>query len=759
MNKLAAFFIVWMILTGSEFATSFADNIEQGFAAPPQEARLRCYWWWLNGNVTKEAITRDLEEMKAKGYGGTLVFDASSSSVNSNPPVPAGPVFGGKQWRELFRHVLREADRLELEISLNIQSGWDLGGPLVTPDRSAKRLVFSGVEIKGPGPVEKSLPRPKTNLNFYRDVAVLAFPTPKKEHAPISRLRHKTSRAEFGRSAPDCTPLLEDIPAREGEQVCRASDVLDLTGKTDAKGVLRWDAPPGDWSVLRVGYTYSGARVTNSSGDWQGPVLDYLSADCLRWYWNKVVEPLIADAGPLAGTTWKYIHTDSWECKGMNWTPGFREQFRQRRGYDLMPFMPVVAGYIVDDRTTANRFLADFRKTIGDCIAENHCQVLAQLARKHGISTHLESGGPHAGPFDSLRCLGTNDVPMSEFWAESWTHRVTDEDRFFVKQPASVAHTYGRRLVAAESFTTQGPNWQATIWDNLKPSFDRAACEGLNRVVWHAFTCSPEEMGIPGQEYAAGTHLNPNVTWWPYSTAFLTYLNRCQFMLQQGLFVGDAVYYYGDHVPNFTQLKKSDPAKVLPGYDYDVATEEVVLGRMNVKDGRIVLPDGMSYAVLVMPPLPAVSLMVLRKIERMVEEGATVVGPKPQRASGLGNQPQMAGLGATAGLSSSAGSTPANLTAGQASSGTHQPQNDQEVRRIADRLWGEDGKGRTVGRGRVIADRTAREVFQADGFPPDFDYEILPSPRGRIAAKKTPLSSWGRGRRKTPLSLWERGRG
>jgi hypothetical protein len=135
------------------------------------------------------------------------------------------------------------------------------------------------------------------------------------------------------------------------------------------------------------------------------------------------------------------------------------------------------------------------------------------------------------------------------------------------------------------------------VWENLKPSFDRAACEGLNRLVWHAFTSSPPETGLPGQEYFAGTHFNPNSTWWPVSGPFIAYLNRIQHLLQKGLFVADAVYYYGDHVPNFAQLKSSDPAKVLPGYDYDVATAEVVLGRLSVRDRRIVLPDGASYRV------------------------------------------------------------------------------------------------------------------------------------------------------------------
>jgi len=170
------------------------------------------------------------------------------------------------------------------------------------------------------------------------------------------------------------------------------------------------------------------------------------------------------------------------------------------------------------------------------------------------------------------------------------THRIGDENRFFVKQPASAAHTYGHRITQDEGFTTIGPHWQEKIWDNLKPSFDKALCEGMNRLVWHAFVCAPDETGIPGQQYFAGTHLNPKVTWWEKSAPLFSYIDRCQFLLQQGWFVADVLYYYGDHVPNFSQLKESDPAHCEPGYDYDVITAEALRERASVRDGKIILP-------------------------------------------------------------------------------------------------------------------------------------------------------------------------
>ena len=227
----------------------------------------------------------------------------------------------------------------------------------------------------------------------------------------------------------------------------------------------------------------------------------------------------------------------------------------------------------------------------------------------------------------------------------------------------------------------------------MKPSFDKALCEGMNRLVWHAFVCSPDSTGVPGQQYFAGTHLNPKVTWWNMSAPFFGYINRCQWMLQQGRFVADALYYYGDGVPNFSQLKKSDPARVLPGFDYDVITEEALLTRTSVRNSRIVLPDGMNYRVLVLANHDVISLPVLEKIRGLVAAGATVIGPKPAKGETLQDYPAC----------------------------------DGKIRKLADEVWADcDGikvKERNFGKGRVFSGETARQVLQADGVSPDCQAE------------------------------------
>ena len=662
-------------------------SLETGWQKPPMEARLRAYWWWLNGNVTKASITRDLEQMQAKGFGGAVLFDANGATQDGNDPVPHGPTFFTPEWRELYKHTLREADRLGLEISLNIQSGWNLGGPVVTAEDAAKKYAWSEMKIAGGTNVQLKLPPPKARDNFYRDTAVVAFRVKNSPgHAPLKNWRQKALQEPLQPfSAPDSAPLFAEISGTPGEQDADVADVLDLTRNLSTDGMLRWDAPAGDWQVFRFGYTIGDhAYVSTSSDGWQGYAIDVYSAAAFQHYWDKIVEPLIADAGPLAGKSLKYLHTDSWEVELANWTPTLRAEFQKRRGYDLRPWLPVLAGRVVNSREASDRFLFDYRQTLGDLGIDGHYRLFRDNAHKHGLLIHPESGGPHAVPIDAQRCLGWDDAPMSEFWAWSWTHRIGDANRFFVKQPASAAHTCGHKFVFAEGFTTIGPHWQEKIWDNLKPTFDKALCEGLNVLVWHAFVCSPDETGVPGQQYFAGTHLNPKVTWWEKSAPFFGYIDRCQWMLQQGNFAADVLYYYGDHVPNFTQHKRTDPAHCQPGYDYDVITAEALIERATVQDGKIFLPDGIHYRVLVLPDRDVISLPVLKKIKELVAAGATVIGPKPAHGETLDN------------LASA----------------------DAEVVKLADELWG--GK---VGAGRVIAGKTAREVLLADGVPPDFEAE------------------------------------
>jgi len=327
------------------------------------------------------------------------------------------------------------------------------------------------------------------------------------------------------------------------------------------------------------------------------------------------------------------METDSWECGGMNWTDHFADEFLHYRGYEITPYLPILAGFIIQNTEHTNAFLADFRKTLGDLVAYNHYARFAEKAHEQGMGIQPESAGPHAGPMDGIKNYGFSDIVMSEFWSPS-PHRPKDENRFFLKQASSAAHIYGKKIIGAESFTTIGPHWNDELWHDQKSAFDHEICAGLNRLYFHTFTASPAEMGLPGQEYFAGTHINPQVTWWDYSKPFIDYLHRVQSVVQNGRFVADVLYYYGDHVPNIFGIKASDPAGVLPGFDYDVC-DEITLLKLEVSKGQLVSPGNTSYRTLVLPDHRVLSFAALMKIEELLKQGATIIGHKPVRMVSL----------------------------------------------------------------------------------------------------------------------------
>lgn len=671
-------------------AVAQSDTLAANFKSPPQQYGIRCWWWWLNGNVTKETITRDLVEMKAKGFSGACIFDAGGQNQQGNSDVPEGPMFGTPRWRELFVHAVHEANRLGLVLSLSIQSGWNLGGPDVIPEEATKHLTWSETTVKGPLKEVPILPHPKTRDNFYRDIAIIAFPKRSKANnvQPIRDLELKAAFREGDRSGFGTEKLLEDVEASPNEHDALVRDVIIVKEKPDSTGNLSWKVPAGEWTIMRFGFTTSGAEVSTSSGKWQGRVIDYMSEKYFNHYWDTHVEPLLQLVEPMTGTTLRYLQTDSWEGGGLNWSDNFAGEFQKRRGYDVLPYLPVIAGKIIENRHTSNSFLADFRKTIGDCISDYHYKVFADRASDHGIGIQPESAGPHAGPFDGLKNYGHSEIMMSEFWSPS-PHRSKPEDRFFVKQASSAAQIYNKRLVGAESFTTIGRHWNDVPWSTMKPPFDRELCSGLNLVFLHTFTASPKEMGRPGQEYFAGTHINHNITWWNQSKAVFDYFKRCQYLMQQGNVTTDVLYYYGDHVPNIGHLKAYDPGHVLPGYDYDLINEERLL-TLRVKDGLLTLPHGKQYKLLTLPAIKVLSLAALKKIHELVLDGAIIIGNKP------------IGMLSLSGL----------------------PEGNEVFEKFTTELWGArpENKGeRQSGKGIVVWGQTAREFLQKAGIPSDFE--------------------------------------
>jgi len=778
-----------------------AGDLEQEFASPPASARPHVYWYWMNGYITQEGIDADLEAMKRAGIGGAVIFNIGGHGLEPGPVKVLST-----EWRGLMKHAIVKAGELGIEVNLNNSAaGWShSGGPWITPELAMQRITFSEVTVKGGSGFDEILAQPPTRLQWYRDVAVVAFPTPEAERnpAPVATITSsdpkfdasnlvpetpgvpgganwddsgakpasvailgKTTQARFVRmeySQPfaarslhlafagagskgtletsengrewrqvrEFTPrnrapvdlAFAGAPARywrlifpAGEQLrltelnlsarlrlaewtgkamfdscgldrpsftassvattgdgaIHREEIVDLTGKLDPSGRLVWSVPPGDWTIMRFGYTPTGSMTGPANAEGGGLDCDKFNPKAVEVHWANALAPRFRD--PELNKIVRYVHADSYERGAQNWTTRFASEFQQRRGYNLTRYLPVLAGRVVGGVGESERFLWDFRNVACSLMTDNYFRRLQELCHRDGKLFTLEPY--HQTQFNDVTAGGCADVPM----CESWTGPAP-AGPYWHKLGASPAHIYGKPIVGCEAFTAPGQyggNWSTDFWA-LKPFGDAMFCGGVNRFVLHVYAHQPWPDRVPGMSLAIyGTHFERTNTWWEQMPAFTGYIARCSHLLRQGRFVADALYFVGENSPN-EGLQPSGKMTLPHGYDYDVCDLDVILKRLSVKDGRLVLPDGMSYRLLVLPEDTTMTPVLLRKLRELVRAGATVIGPKPDRSPSL----------------------------------TDQPAADEEVRRLADELWSS---------GSIAADKTVAQVLAEKAILPDFD--------------------------------------
>jgi hypothetical protein len=685
------------------------DNLREGFHHPPDSTRPWVYWMWMDGNLSREGITADLESMKKAGIGGVIICEV-------NVDVPRGSVdFMSPEWRRLFKHVVNEAERLGLQITLNAGPGWTgSGGPWVKPEQSMQHIVASDTDVTGPALFDGILPRPvrrpaffgdghlppdqeKAKDDYYQDVAVLAF----RALSGNQRIVDIDEKALYVRapysSQPNVKPYLPmhaDYPDVPADDIIEQPRVIDITGRLAFDGSIVWNVPPGRWSIMRFGRTSTGANTRPAPLPGLGLECDKLDTAALNAHFQEFVGALLQELGPLDSNRtsgWTMLHIDSWEMGAQNWTGMFREEFRKRRGYDLLPYLPAVSGRIIDSREISERFLWDLRQTANELVLEHHATHLKELGRRNGFRLSIE-------PYDMTPCsdmsLGSiADVPMAEFWLYGFN------TSFSVIEATSIAHTCGRPVVAAEAFTSSDQErWQAYP-GMMKAIGDWAFCAGINRFAFHRYQHQPWADVRPGMTMGPyGVHWERTQTWWNMVPAYHEYLSRCQLMLRRGLPVAEVCYLVAEGAPQVFRPPSSamrgnpplpvrspsanDPSRTTGrpdrlGYNFDGIAPDVLMARMSVKEGRLVLPDGMSYSVLALPERETMTPQLLRKIHGLVEAGATVIGPPPRKSPSLSAYPAC----------------------------------DHEVQTLARELWGEiDGHDVTehhFGQGRTVWHRPA----------------------------------------------------
>ena len=726
-----------------------AQLSEQQFNRPETVYAPRVFWQWMNGNITREGINLDLEAMAATGLGGGILF-------NTAVGIPAGPVnYRSAEWTELTVHALQQADRLGLKLMLHSAAGYSgTGGPWITPENAMQEVVWSEAFVKGDESVNLQLPKPFAKQGYYKDIAVLAFPSLKGEEQPFRNLlqsvtvsgkladsriltdfdfhksifldrvpaemvltfsepleaacfivhREKTLPPGHPYDGPrDDPPTLQlessydgilyakvcdlstptlraaEVPAfvnfpsvkakyyrirsnkptnlteielvaaariegwdwkanfqyKSGNfnfnanepaagSVVNASKIVDLTSQTSADGSLSWNAPKGNWTIVRIGCTITGEVQAAAPQSGVGLEVDKLSRYGIQQHYEQFLKPLFDQTRPYHGRSLEGLTIDSWEVGSQNWTRDMLPEFQKRAGYDLKTYLLAFTGRYVNSAKETERFLWDLHRIQSDMLVEYYFGGMRELLRKEGLT--LLTG-------------------------------------LFQPNQASRFLDYPAALKTQVDFQLSQRVPQATTFD---------------------FAHQPHPTAQPGMVMGPfGTHLNRNNTWFSKATDYFEYLRRCQYILQSGLFVADAAYFMGEEVVGPIDLQNPNP-----GHAFDVLSRDVLLQRANVQNHCLVLPDGMSYRFLILPNIQTMSLPVLRKLKSLLEDGLWISAQKPTTWPGL------------------------------------MPSKDQaDWQSIVDELWSilPDGVYR-YGSGRLFINVPATKLFEEARLNPDFTF-------------------------------------
>ncbi len=790
--------------------------LDKSFLLPPDSVKPSVYWYWLNDNISKQGVIKDLDAMAKIGIGRAFIGNIGLEKES----LAYGKVkIFSKEWLSVTKTAIETAGKKGIDIGLFNSPGWSQsGGPWVKPQQSMRYLAATEVEVRGPQQYDQELPRPAATV--FQDVKVLAF----RKQAGVTGISQKvssyssvpainniatffdsdtatsaifylakdgksnttidisytspiTARSlviypaktpfkarvvlqvkeqegyreiksfEIDRSNPSNivgfipygpvavsfpstaasrfrlvvtslggsklgfaeiklsgTPVVEryiekqlgkmfqtPLPLWNEYQWPRQNEpgdtslsidpqqVIDLTNTLTPDGKIRWNIPAGNWTIIRYSMITTGVVNAPASIEGQGLEIDKMNQDAVKMHFKAFIGKLLNEIPASDRKALKYVVADSYETGSQNWTDGLDTAFRKRYGYDPLPWLPVLTGRVVGSEDASDRFLWDLRRLVADKVAYDYVGTLRKLSNSHNMKLWLENYGHWGFPAEFLQYGGQADEVAGEFWNER------DLGTVELKAASSSAHIYGKTKVSAESFTSSGLTY-ARHPLLLKAKADWSFTEGINNTLLHVYIHQPYDDKNPGINAWFGTEFNRKNTWFTEGKAFVDYLRRCNFMLQQGLPVNDIAYFIGEDAPKMTGIKNPS---LPPGYQFDYINAEVIETRMKVENGRCVLPNGMSYRVLVLPPLTTMRPELLKKIRQLVKDGAVVVGDAPTRSPSLQNYPAA----------------------------------DKEVKTIAAEIWGTAfataGK-QQYGKGVVYSPENFTSVLHDIGLVPDF---------------------------------------
>lgn len=597
-----------------------SPSLVSEFENPSLQYHPWCYWWWCNGNIDKPTITSELESIKRLGFSTVLLCDSRGYHEDDEHlimPPPANE-WMSPEWLDLVEFAIREAQRLGLKVTLNIANhGGSCRGAWLTGADAPKTLVYQSFPMPSGKVFNYKLTQPE--LPYAHDIALFAV----RYEGPRQPGNEGWLNAGDGTHTMLASSGAKIGANREGN-IVRAIEVRELTGTVGPEGILSFDVPDGNWMLVRFASTV----IPGFEYD-----VDILDPEAVNRHLDRITSRLKQRVGNLFGTTVTHLYCVSWEGSVPTWSPQFESDFRKFTGIDLHPLLPMLAGYEMGHAGAFDEFMTHYRRARNDMFRENFYGTVRDVAHANGLEIFAESGGPWQRKpaifleADQQEYLSVTDMPQGEFW-----YKFTDGDtnKTHLRGVAATAHTYGKPRASAEAFTHMTYHW--SVYPHvLKRLGDEAFVDGINHFVWHTFSSSPEKYGAPGIEYFAGSHINNNVTWQRDADDFVRYLSRCQFLLQQGLPVADLAVWVGNrayqHWGHYREHPYDGSTLQLPqGYPYDVMNTDVLLHRAQAVDGRIVLPDGMSYGALIVDPEKGSDTPeALQKISELEAAGVPII--------------------------------------------------------------------------------------------------------------------------------------
>ena len=778
-------------------------EVEKNFKDIPADIQTSIYWYWINDNISQEAVIKDLHSMKEVGINRAFIGNIGLSPQEA--PYGKVKIFTDEWW-DIMHTALKTATELNIEIGLFNSPGWSQsGGPWIKPEQAMRYLTCSEVKVKGPKKLQQHLAEPTKD---FQDVKVIAMPVNKdylinllekgtytispsnikadlntgkeltfndkeitiditlpKEATARSLVLYPAERpirakielqvqegdsfknikqftlnrtnpalnvgfepyAPVAISLPEVkdqklrlvmeanpgsgikhillspSPVIERFAEKslakmhqtplpywhdylwdkQPDVTCykmaQPNEILDISGYMDDQGLLTWDVPEGEWIIMRTGMTPTGVTNSPASPEGTGLEVDKMSKEHVASHFDAYLGMILERIPADDRKTLKVAVQDSYETGGQNFTDDFLKEFQKRYGYDPVPFLPVFKGHIIGSPDLSDRFLWDVRRFVADKISYDYVGGLRKISHEHGMTTWLENYGHWGFPGEFLQYGGQSDEVGGEFWNEGNLGSIEN------RAASSCAHIYGKPKVSAESFTC-GEGSYSRYPAILKQRGDWSFTEGVNNTLLHVYIHQPYENRPPGVNTSFGNEFNRLNTWYSHLGLFVSYIKRANYMLQQGQNIADVAYFIGEDAPKMTGIR--DP-EIPKGYSYDYINAEVIERDLTVKDGKLVLPHGTSYRVLVLPKQETIRPSVLKKIEQLVADGAVILGPPPSRSPSMENYPVA----------------------------------DQEVNALAKKMWGDlSVKQRSYGKGTIYTNVELKEVLDRSGVIPDCQF-------------------------------------